>query len=99
MLKNIKSIITSLILLVLSCYLIWGGYSSLFVGNVVEYTKFKEFVLNKKIKRVYIANNKARFFEYFRIGPKTRSKQCETFIEREQKSNLLNFLEENNIQL
>lgn len=99
MFERIKSILGFLFFFVFSCYLIWRGGDSLFVGHVIDYAKFKEFVINKKIKKVYLANKKAWFFEYFRRGRGVTTKQWETFINDDEQSDLLNFLKPNYIQV
>jgi len=99
MFKSVWSVLSFLILFASSLYSIWNGGNSLFYRNILDNAQFKEFVLNKKVKKVYITKDKAWFFEYFRRGRGYRTKQWEASIENNKYDDLLNFLKENNVQV
>jgi hypothetical protein len=65
--------------------------------NYLDYSKFEELIIRKKISRVYLLDNKAWFFETTR--PYRYSKTIEWVTDVKDKDEFVNFLKLNNINL
>lgn len=97
--QRIKLILVFLAYTAFGTYLIFTASQEMFHGNVLDYIKFKQTIINKKISTVYLLDNKSWFFEW--RGPRRsrirRDIQWESLIE--SKKDLEDFCKEHNIRL